>query len=309
MEDYAFNPTSEEAGVRLDVFLAGKIPSLSRSHIQNIIKEKLVKVDGRPVKSNHRVKEGEHISVSVPPPRAITIEPENILIDIIYEDKDIIVINKSQGMVVHPAVGNYSGTLVNALLFRCKELSGINGEIRPGIVHRIDKDTSGLLVVAKNDMAHRDLAMQIKAKTPTRIYRAIVHKNVKTDKGTVCAPIGRHPSERKKMAVIAGGREAVTHYTVLERFGDYTYIEARLETGRTHQIRVHMAYIGHPLVGDKVYGVKKEKFQLAGQTLHAAQLALKHPRTGEYMEFNAPLPEYFENLLMLLRKNKPPTWA
>jgi 23S rRNA pseudouridine1911/1915/1917 synthase len=303
MENYAFTALPDEAGLRLDVFLARRIPSISRSHIQNIIKDDLVRVEGRPVKSNHRLKAGENISVIIPPPREIAIEPEDIDIEIVYEDKDIAVISKPQGMVVHPAAGNYSGTLVNALLFKCSELSGINGEIRPGIVHRIDKDTSGLLVVAKNDMAHRGLAAQIKEKTASRVYRAIVHGNIKTEEGTINAPIGRHPTERKRMAVVTGGRDAVTHFRVLERFGGYTYIEARLETGRTHQIRVHMTYIGHPLAGDPVYGVKKEKFQLAGQALHAIQLALKHPRTGEPMEFNAPLPKYFEDLLAQLRKN------
>lgn len=302
----------EDQGKRLDLFLSEKQPEYSRSFFQNLIKEKNVLVDGKSEKANYKVKAGQRIQIFIPPPKQISLEPENIPLDIIYEDQDIIVINKPQGMVVHPAPGNYSGTLVNALLYHCDNLSGINGKIRPGIVHRIDKDTSGLLVVAKNDQAHRRLALQIKEKKAFRVYWALVENNIKEDQGTIDAPIARHPVDRKRMAVVhlPQSRPAVTHFKVLERFGEYTLVEARLETGRTHQIRVHMAYIGHPVVGDPVYGSRKQRFKLDGQALHACKLGLVHPTTNEYMEFEAPIPEYFDRLLKTLRRGKgnSPAW-
>ncbi len=301
MEPIFIQASLDDEGQRLDLFLTARMPEHSRSFIQMVIKEAHVAVNGHTEKANYRIRGHEQVKVCIPPPREISVPPEDIPLDIVYEDQDIAVINKPQGMVVHPAVGNYTGTLVNALLFQCRELSGINGEIRPGIVHRIDKDTSGLIVIAKNDLAHRSLAAQIKAKTATRVYLAVVEKNIKVDTGRVEAPIGRHPVDRKRMAVVSGGRDAVTHYRVLERFGEYTYIEARLETGRTHQIRVHMAHIGHPLVGDPVYGFPKQRFSLPGQALHAAQLVLIHPRTQARMEFSAPLPEAFSHLLASLK--------
>ncbi len=290
-------------GQRIDKFLANKLPDLSRSFLQEIIKNGLVEVDGLKIKSNYRLKAGQKIEVSIPPPTKISLEPENIELDIIYQDDDIAVINKPQGMVVHPAPGNYSGTLVNALLYHCEHLSGINGKIRPGIVHRLDKDTSGLLVIAKNDHAHHHLARQIAERSLLRVYWAIVENNIIENEGTIDEPIKRHPVHRKKMAVIPGpgSRNAVTHFRVLERFGEYTLVEARLETGRTHQIRVHMSYIQHPIVGDLMYGSKKQKFNLKGQALHAIMLGLIHPTTGEFMEFRAPLPPYFIELLNKLR--------
>ncbi|MCM8899677.1 RluA family pseudouridine synthase [Caldicoprobacter algeriensis] len=305
METLRFEIAQADDKKRIDVFLTEKIPEHSRSYIQKLIKDGLVLVNGEKVKPNFKVKSGCIIDVTIPPPQEISLQPEPLELDIVYEDDDIVVVNKPQGMVVHPAPGNYSGTLVNALLYSCDELSGIGGVIRPGIVHRLDKDTSGLLVVAKNDAAHRSLAQQIKDRTLKRIYWCIVEKNIKEDKGVINAPIGRHPTNRKKMAVLNAptAKPAITHFKVLERFGEYTLVEARLETGRTHQIRVHMAYIGHPVVGDNVYGSRKQKFNLKGQVLHAKKLGLIHPSTGEYMEFEAPLPEYFENLLDILRRN------
>jgi 23S rRNA pseudouridine1911/1915/1917 synthase len=305
MEFLRFEIAQADDKKRIDVFLTEKIPEHSRSYIQKLIKDGLVLVNGEKVKPNFKVKPGCVIDVTIPPPQEISLQPEPMELDIVYEDDDIVVVNKPQGMVVHPAPGNYSGTLVNALLYSCDELSGIGGVIRPGIVHRLDKDTSGLLVVAKNDAAHRSLAQQIRDRTLKRVYWCIVEKNIKEDKGVINAPIGRHPTNRKKMAVVnlPTAKPAITHFKVLERFGEYTLVEARLETGRTHQIRVHMAYIGHPVVGDSVYGSRKQKFNLKGQVLHAKKLGLIHPSTGEYMEFEAPLPEYFENLLDILRRN------
>lgn len=292
----------EKDNLRLDLFLNEKMEDISRAQIQKLIENQNVSVNDKFIKSNYKVKTGDKIRVSIPEPKALEIEAEDIDIEILYEDEDLAIINKPQGMVVHPAAGNYTGTLVNALLAKCTNLSGINGVIRPGIVHRIDKDTSGVLVIAKNDLAHRELAEQIKAHTVKRVYIALVEGIIKNDSGTVDMPIGRHKVERKKMAIIKDGRNAVTHYTVLERFLNYTLIEARLETGRTHQIRVHMAYLGHPLVGDPLYGFKKQKYNLKGQALHAKMLGLIHPRTHEYMEFSSPLPEYFNSLLRGLRK-------
>lgn len=300
-----------DAGKRLDLFLSEQIPDRSRSYLGKLVIEGGVFMGMAagsmvPVrKAGMKLKAGQAISVRLPAPEILRVEPENIPLDILYEDDDVIVVNKPKDMVVHPAAGHYTGTLVNALLYHCRgSLSGINGVLRPGIVHRIDKDTTGSLVAAKNDQAHRSLAEQLREHSITRRYRAIVIGNLKTDEGVIDAPIARHPADRKKMAVCqpGSGREAVTHYRVLERFGNYTYIECRLETGRTHQIRVHMAHIGHPLLGDSVYGPSRCPYQLQGQTLHAMVLGFRHPSTGAYMEFTAPLPGYFEHLLKILRQ-------
>ena len=300
----SFQVEPSEAGQRIDRYLSGKLPDLTRSYLQKLIGEGFVLQKGKPVKNGTKTLAGEQIEVTVPEAEEPEILPEDIPLDILYEDADVILVNKPKDMVVHPAAGHYSGTLVNALMYHCRDgLSGINGVLRPGIVHRIDKDTTGVLVVCKNDKAHNALAEQLKEHTITRRYRAIVCGNLKEDEGTVDAPLGRHPQDRKKMAIVRqGGRRAVTHYRVLERFGSYTYIECRLETGRTHQIRVHMASLGHPLLGDEVYGRTKSPFHLEGQTLHAMVLGFQHPTTGEYMEFEAPLPAYFEELLQKLRK-------
>ena len=288
---------------RLDRVLSKLAPQYSRSHLKHLIEDGCVHVNGADKKPQYRVSPGDEITLSIPPAKPIEAEAQDIPLDIVYEDKDIIVINKPQGMVVHPAPGNPDGTLVNALLHHCDHLSGINGMIRPGIVHRIDKDTSGLLVAAKTDPAYRGLAAQIKAHTARRIYLAVTEGTIKDDSGVVDAPIGRHPVDRKRMAVTERGRarSAVTEYTVIERFAGHTLIEARLQTGRTHQIRVHMAHIGHPLAGDPVYGHKKQKFNLPGQALHAAQLIFTHPVTGEEMEFSAPPPATFSKLVEKLR--------
>ena len=289
MKEFSIDRNTE--GQRIDRYLSDELEDRSRSYIQKIMKEGYVKVNQKPVKSNYRLSFGDSVEVTLPEAKEPDIVPENIPLDILYEDQDIIMINKPKQMVVHPAPGHYSGTLVNALMYHCgDELSGINGCMRPGIVHRIDMDTTGSLVVCKNDKAHQSLSEQLKVHSIRRIYVAIVHGNIKEDSGTVNAPIGRHPTDRKKMSThCKNGRDAVTHYKVLERFGDYTYIQCELETGRTHQIRVHMASIGHPLVGDEVYGPKKCPFKgLQGQT-------------GKYLEVNAPLPEYFIELLDRLR--------
>ena len=296
----------ENNGARIDRFLADAAPELSRSRIQKLIKDAHITVNEKPVKSNYRLLTDDVISLSIPELKEPDILPEALPLDILYEDRDVIVVNKPKGMVVHPAPGHYTGTLVNALLYHCKDqLSGINGDLRPGIVHRIDMDTTGSLIVCKNDLAHQNLSEQLKEHSIHRIYIAIVHGNIKEDQGTVNAAIGRHPIDRKKMSTkCKQGKHAVTHYTVIERFGDYTFIQCELETGRTHQIRVHMASIGHPLLGDAVYGPAKCPFKnLQGQTLHAKILGIIHPRTGEYMEFDAPLPDYFNNLLQILKNN------
>ena len=280
-----------DAGKRLDKLISEQLPELTRSAVQHLMQDGCVTIAGKPVKKNTRASAGDVITVELPEPREVEIEPENIPLDIVYEDGDIIVVNKPKGMVVHPAPGNWSGTLVNALMYHCGDsLSGINGEIRPGIVHRIDKDTSGLLVVAKNDRAHQSLAEQIKVHSAGRRYFAVVYGTPREQKGTVNAPIARHPVDRKKMAVLAGGREAITHYEVLEQYAGYSYLTFLLETGRTHQIRVHMAHIGHPIIGDPLYGPAKDKWKLQGQCLHAGELTLTHPATGERMTFQAPLP-------------------
>lgn len=289
--------------MRLDRYLAEQIPDLTRSYLQKLLKENLAEVNGKIVKANYKVKKGDQISLELPEVQEPEAFPENIPLDILYEDEDVLLVNKPKGMVVHPAAGHLSGTLVNGVLYHCRgQLSGINGVLRPGIVHRIDRDTTGVLVVCKNDRAHQSLAAQLKEHSITRKYRAIVLGSLKED-GTVNAPIGRHPVDRKKMAVNRkNGKEAVTHYHVLEELKGYTYIECQLETGRTHQIRVHMASIGHPLLGDSVYGPSRCPFSLEGQCLHAMVLGFLHPSTGVYMEFESPLPEYFEKLLQKLQK-------
>lgn len=299
-----FETGPEQEGKRLDAALTEYLKPATRSHIQKLIEDGLVLVDGKPAKNNHRLRAGERIEAEIPDPKPAEILPEDIPLDIAYEDEDVIVVNKPKGMVVHPAAGHESGTLVNALLYHCGgSLSGINGVLRPGIVHRIDRDTTGLLVACKNDAAHLSLAAQLKDHTVTRRYRAVVSGVLKEEEGTVDSPIARDPADRKKMKCgMPEGRRAVTHYRVLERFRNATYIECRLETGRTHQIRVHMASIGHPLLGDTVYGSARNPYHLNGQALHAMILGFRHPRTGEYLEFCAPLPEEFEKLLEHLRR-------
>ena len=301
-----FFTVENQDGERIDRYLSEELEDRSRSYIQKLNKENHVTVNQKPVKANYRLSLGDRVEIDLPEAKEPDIKPEDIPLDILYEDKDIIIVNKPKQMVVHPAPGHYSQTLVNALMYHCGfELSGINGTMRPGIVHRIDMDTTGSLVACKNDMAHQSLSKQLKEHSIRRIYVAIVHGNIKEEDGTVNAPIGRHPTERKKMSIHSrNGREAITHYQVLERFGNYTYIQCELETGRTHQIRVHMASLGHPLLGDMVYGPKKCPFpHLQGQTLHARTLGIIHPRTGEYLEVNAPLPAYFIELLDKLRKS------
>ena len=288
-------------GIRLDVVLADYFEDKSRSHIQGLIEKEKVKVNDVIKKSNYKLRENDSITVEIPDPIELNAKPEDIPIDILYEDSDVIVINKAQGMVVHPASGNLTGTLVNALLYHCKDLSGINGVTRPGIVHRIDKDTSGVIVVAKNDNSHNKLAEQFKAHSVTRIYVALTENIIKKDEDTVDAPLGRHPTLKIKMAVVKDGKRAVTYYKVKERFKANTLIECKLQTGRTHQIRVHLAYKGFPLVGDPIYGFKKQRFNLNGQMLHAKILGFIHPTTNEYMEFETPLPEYFERIISVLR--------
>ncbi len=295
----------EEGGLRIDRYLAEAQEDLTRSYLQKLIAEGRVKVNENTVKANYKVNDGDMIKLILPPPVDLDLKPENIPLDIVYEDKDIIIINKRKGMVVHPAAGHYSNTLVNALLYHCKdELSGINGILRPGIVHRIDMNTTGVLVACKNDKAHQCIAEQLKVHSITRKYNAVVFQPFKELTGTVEAPIGRHPVDRKKMAVNhKNGKHAVTHYQLLENLGGrYAHIECTLETGRTHQIRVHMASIGHPLLGDELYSNNKSNFSLEGQALHARVLGFIHPATGAYVEFEAPLPAYYEELLKKLRR-------
>ena len=293
----------EEAGVRLDKYLSVAIPEYTRSFLQKQIEDENVTVNNTVVATKYKVKLGDAIAIKIPEPVDVDILAENIPIEIVYEDSDVIIVNKTQNMVVHPAPGNYTGTLVNALLYHCKDnLSGINGEIRPGIVHRIDKDTSGLLMVAKNDHAHLALSELLKDHLITRKYRAIVQGTFKEDEGTVEAPIARSSQDRKKMAIVQGGRYAKTHYKVIERFKNYTYVELTLFTGRTHQIRVHMKHIAHPLLGDTVYGGQKQLFGLDKQMLHAKILGFEHPSTGEYVEFDSEIPDYFKTALDKLRK-------
>jgi 23S rRNA pseudouridine1911/1915/1917 synthase len=289
-----------EAGMRIDKLLAGLDGEYSRSQIQDWITEGRVSVNGKAVKANYRVQEGDRIEWTVPEPEILDVRPEPMDLDIYYEDQDVIVVNKPRGMVVHPSPGHLNGTLVNGLLAHCRDLSGINGVLRPGIVHRIDKDTSGLLMAAKNDFSHEHLARQLENKTVLRKYKAIVHGVIPHDYGTIDAPIGRDPKDRQSMAVVDSGKPAVTHFRVIERFDKYTLVECELETGRTHQIRVHMKYIGHPVAGDPKYGPKRT-LPIDGQALHAGVLGFAHPRTGEFLTFEAPLPEDFERLLNGLR--------
>lgn len=295
-----FEISSDQAGERLDKTLSLLYPDLSRSFFQKLIKEGEILINEVPRKANYCVGEGDLLSVNIPKAQEIAILPENIPLDILYEDEDLLVVNKPKGMVVHPSAGHYSGTLVNAIMYHCKDsLSGINGEIRPGIVHRIDMDTTGSLIVCKNDNAHIKIAEQIKEHSVTRRYLGIVKGIVKQERGCIEGTIGRHPTDRKKMAVnVRNGKPAITHYRVLERFANHTYMEFELETGRTHQIRVHMASIGHPLLGDSIYGNGKSPWKLQGQTLHAAVIGFCHPSDGRYIEIEAPLPEYFKSLLM-----------
>lgn len=303
MDRVCFEVTEEQEDERIDRFLA-QLQSLSRSYVQKMVKEEAVKVNGLPVKGSYRVKADDLVELMLPEAMEPDVAPEDLPLDVLYEDGDVIVVNKPKGMVVHPAAGHYSGTLVNALLYHCgTELSGINGVLRPGIVHRIDRDTTGSVIACKNDAAHRCIAAQLKEHSVNRKYHAICHGVLKADEGTIDRPVGRHPTDRKKMAVNErNGKPAVTHYRVLKRFREYTYVECVLETGRTHQIRVHMASIGHPLLGDQVYSVGKCPFSLQGQTLHAKILGFVHPTTGCYVETDAPLPEYFRHLLETLRE-------
>ena len=302
MEERIFYIDESCEDMRIDRYLSLLMDGFSRSYIQKIIRDGAVTVDSKAVKASYRITEGEEVKILIPEPIELDIEAENIPLDIVYEDDDILIINKAQGMVVHPAPGHYSGTLVNALLYHCRDsLSDINGVMRPGIVHRIDRDTSGLLVVCKNNNAHHALAEQFAVHSITRSYRAIVYNNLKQDEGTIDAPLARMKNDRKKIGIDPSGKRAVTHYQVIERFGQYTDVECRLETGRTHQIRVHMASIGHPLVGDPVYGPAKERFHLNGQMLHAMTLGFIHPTTKNYISFTAPLPDYYTALLERLR--------
>ena len=295
--------TADQAGERADAFLARTVEELTRSAAQRLLEEGSVTLNGKPLKKNYKTTPGDVLEVVLPDPEPVDLVPQNIPLDVVYEDSDVIVINKPVGMVVHPAPGHPDGTLVNALMYHCGDsLSGINGELRPGIVHRIDRDTSGLIIAAKNDKAHLALAEQLQDHSLARVYEAIAVGGFREDSGTVNAPIGRHPVDRKRMAIDPrNGRNAVTHWTVLERFSGYTHIQCKLETGRTHQIRVHMASIGHPLLGDIVYGNKKPYPGLAGQCLHARKLKFIHPSTNELVEVECPLPDWFENALKKLR--------
>ena len=302
MESLTLQPNKEDAGTRLDAWLAANVEELTRSAAVRLIEEGRVTRDGRPLVKKDKITGGETIEVALPEPEKVDVVPQNIPLNIVYEDGDVIVVNKPKGMVVHPAPGHSDGTLVNALLYHCGDsLSGVGGELRPGIVHRIDRDTTGLIIAAKNDFAHQRLSAQLQDHTLSRIYRCIVIGSLREDSGTVDAPIGRHPTDRKKQAVVADGRRAVTHWTVLERYQGFTYVECRLETGRTHQIRVHMAHTGHPILGDTVYGNKKPVPGLQGQCLHAVGLRFIHPRTEQPVELSCGLTEEFEKQLQKLR--------
>lgn len=292
-----------DAGKRIDKYISDMLSSYSRSHIQKMIDNGLVLVNEKPVKANYKIVAGNEIVVNIPIPEELKIEAENIPLDIVYEDEDVILVNKPKGMVVHPAAGHYTNTLVNALMYHCRDaLSGINGVLRPGIVHRIDMDTTGIIIACKNDMAHISISEQLKNHSITRYYYAICHNRFSEESGVINAPIGRHPLERKRMAVnYKNGKEAITHYEVLQNFTNYAFIRCKLETGRTHQIRVHMASINHPLLGDELYCSAKSSYKLQGQTLHAGVLGFVHPRTGEYMEFSADLPDYFKKILKNLK--------
>ena len=299
MEQFAYQIGPEEDDERLDKWMSSAIADLSRSYIQKCIKDNQVLINGKPQKASYRLKVDDEIVFHIPKAMEPAIEAENIPLSILYEDPDLLIVDKPKGMVVHPAPGHYSGTLVNAVMYHCRDnLSGINGVLRPGIVHRIDRDTTGSLIICKNDHAHNSIAEQLKEHTITRKYRAIVHGVIDAEEGTVNAPIGRDPKDRKKMAINEqNGKPAITHYKVLRRFQEYTYIECQLETGRTHQIRVHMSSIGHPLLGDEVYSQRKSPYHLCGQTLHAMVIGFIHPSSGEYLEITAPLPDYFDHLL------------
>lgn len=302
MRKIVLKANDENAGERLDKFIADN-SDISRSYAARLCEDGLVNGGGKIFAKKYKITGAEEFIIDVPEPEELSVEGENIPLDIVYEDKDVVVVNKPQGLCVHPAPGNESGTLVNGLIYHCgNELSAINGIIRPGIVHRIDKDTSGLLIVAKNNEAHIKLSEQLKERKAMRKYTALVNGNIKEDSGSINKPIGRNPSDRKKMAVVQGGREAVTHFSVIERFGQYTLVECILETGRTHQIRVHMASIGHSIVGDMLYGIKKEKFSLNGQLLHATTIGFIHPSNGKMMNFTSEIPDYFQNVLKKLRK-------
>lgn len=301
---YELTAEEEDMGIRIDKFIAESLEELTRTYIQKLIQDGLVLVNQNKVKANYRISNGDKLSIIVPPPTDLEIQAEDIPLNIIYEDKDIILINKEKGMVVHPSAGHYSGTLVNGLLYHCKdELSGINGILRPGIVHRIDMNTTGVLVICKNDYAHQFIAEQLKVHSITRKYNALVYQPFKVESGSIDAPIGRHPIDRKKMAINhKNGKKAITHYTILENLNNkYAHIECSLETGRTHQIRVHMASIHHPLLGDNIYGPEKDPFHLEGQALHARVLGFIHPTSKQYVEYEAPIPEYFKQLIVKLR--------
>lgn len=302
MEQFAYQIGPEEDDERLDKWMSSAIADLSRSYIQKCIKDNQVLINGKPQKASYRLKVDDEVVFHIPKAMEPAIEAENIPLSILYEDPDLLIVDKPKGMVVHPAPGHYSGTLVNAVMYHCRDnLSGINGVLRPGIVHRIDRDTTGSLIICKNDHAHNSIAEQLKEHTITRKYRAIVHGVIDAEEGTVNAPIGRDPKDRKKMAINEqNGKPAITHYKVLRRFQEYTYIECQLETGRTHQIRVHMSSIGHPLLGDEVYSQRKSPYHLCGQTLHAMVIGFIHPSSGEYLEITAPLPDYFDHLLCIL---------
>ena len=301
LKEYEFIVSEESEGERVDKYLTMLMDSLSRSYLQKLLRKSHVTVGGQPVKANYRIKTEDAVRVLLPPLITPDILPENIPLEVLYEDEDVIVVNKPKGMVVHPAPGHYSGTLVNALLYHCHNLSGINGVLRPGIVHRIDKDTTGSIIACKNDAAHASIAEQLKEHSIIRKYHAIVCGRLPEIEGTIHTRIGRHPTDRKKMAVVReGGKDAITHYRVLQQFEKYTYVECILETGRTHQIRVHMASIGHPLLGDEIYGTPSKQYKLQGQCLHAKILGFSHPSTGKYIETDASLPRYFEHLLTIL---------
>ena len=303
MEPILLRASEESKNQRLDAFLASSLDGLTRSQATQLIESGEVAVNGRAVSKSYKLAGGEDIAVTLPEPEPVEAVPQDIPLDVVYEDADVIVVNKPSGMVVHPAPGHPDGTLVNALLYHCAgTLSGVGGALRPGIVHRIDRDTSGLIIAAKNDAAHQYLSAQLADHTLARTYECIVVGNLREDSGTVDAPIARHPTDRKRMAVVAGGREAVTHWEVIARYPGYTHVRCRLETGRTHQIRVHMAYIGHPILGDTVYGAKKEVPGLTGQCLHAVGLRFLHPRTHEVVELSCPLPEEFTRMLQKIRK-------
>lgn len=304
--DYVFTVCDKAVGERIDKWLVENVEALTRSSVQRLIEDECVLVNKKAVSKNYKLRLGDCIELNVPAPKELDVTAEDIPLDVVFEDEHLLVVNKPKGMVVHPAAGNYSGTLVNALMAHCKgSLSGINGVLRPGIVHRIDKKTSGLLIVAKSDAAHTGLAEQIKVHSFTRIYEAVVVGNLKTDNGTVDAPIGRHPVDRKKMCVTEkNSKRAVTHFEVLERFNGFTHIRVKLETGRTHQIRVHMAHLGHPVAGDEVYGLKKPIKELDGQCLHAKVIGFEHPITREYLEFESSLPKYFSDFIEKLKKMK-----